>query len=131
MGSWNDIAKETIQNCFRRTGLCVNDISNGLGLAHASKLEFSELWQELACFLGTVPEGIEFDELVGVDRCSLANAKIFSGFVRDTVKDVSNNNQPEHTEGIPTLTEALATTNLLPRHCMDIGRSRLGTPQQG
>lgn len=53
-----------------------------------------EVWQELAYFSGTVPEGVELNEFIGGDNCvevtpKLTNAEIVSEFISNYVKDVA------------------------------------------
>lgn len=97
---WKDIIKETIWNCFCHAGLHVDDISDGSGLAQAFEPDFCELWQEFACFPGTVPRGAQFGEFVGVDdtlevALKLTITKIVSEFGCNSVENISDDDQPE------------------------------------
>lgn len=70
-----------------------------------------------ACFPGTVTEGVEFGEFVGVDDCAevvskLTNAKVVSEFVCDSIENISDDDQLEDIEEPLTLVEALAAVNL-------------------
>lgn len=129
--SWNDVKKETIQNCFRHCGL---GISGEAGASSSDNIdepldsnepleELDDLLSQLSEFPGAVCEGTAATDFVSLDddvatTGELADEDIIADLARDLADD--SNCEDSTSSDPPTFSDALHTLSVVRRHCASI-----------
>ncbi|KAG0421316.1 hypothetical protein HPB47_002782 [Ixodes persulcatus] len=131
-GAWNDVTKDTIRNCFRHAGLCMENDEAPIPAETAEDGDIAELWEELGCLAGAVPDGVGLDDFVMIDDDIAVGetpsdkdiaADVATAAATDDAEEAGNSESEEPPR--PTLHEALSAVDGLRRYCSGIEGSGL------
>ncbi|KAH7942525.1 hypothetical protein HPB49_024826 [Dermacentor silvarum] len=122
--SWNDVKKETMQNCFCHCGLGVFGEAGTSSSENSDEpIEELDLFSQLSEFPGAVCNGTAVTDFVTVDdhvatTGELADEDIVADLARDLAGD-SNCEDPASSD-LPTCCDALHALSVVCRHCASI-----------
>ncbi|KAH7954463.1 hypothetical protein HPB49_018763 [Dermacentor silvarum] len=122
--SWNDVKKETIQNCFRHFGLGVSGEAGASSSENCNEpIEELNLFSQLSEFPGAICDGTAATDFVTVDdhvatTGELADEDIVADLASDLAGD-SNREDPTSSNQ-PTCSDALHALSVVRRHCASI-----------